>query len=601
MTPEYAIQWPIVDGLLPDFCGLVPKWTHSILNEPDFCSEWEAAHRASELALQCQQPTHSKCVPNDLPSRKRAGRASVSFEPWVEVFLGDGNSLSMYHTPVHLDVICDMEKPWSCRRTCVADPEPLATFHYQRDLSVPVCQLFEGFVGFVGFAAQPPVRYPCDVPLCDPLSPSEAVSIQRSLHPDVLQRVFHGSQPSSGFQVSSDCKCSVPSSEPAHLQCLLSFDGLWSEEPTSLAVAGVFDTAPSFTQPFVRDLTGLLSEVCVPFSVSGANASAGPAASIACPAGDNSASASDHPMGSHDQNAIESSSPSGRAGSPIRLPPFAQQMMINLPIEFLSNPVRIVQGVLVRTWYLHHVNIPRSLQARQVMLTGPPHLWRPQILTVWADFLIPGEDLTLDLVNPNPPRNWHETSILFDLILAQGLYTGRFSGLTTISPTITDPTLRMYAVAVSFAPDISGQDVVTMTDVQPLCNRFECLVFHARAQLYLDFNPVHRMHGDSFVIYLSQRTAFDGPVGGPVGGPVVVSDPAPEPDFLMCQLALQPVARIMCLLQRLPTFMPFAHLGLGTLASFTSLARCIAGSRFGPGRFGRSSSSTCQACWRSCS
>ena len=225
--------------------------------------------------------------------------------------------------------------------------------------------------------------------------------------------------------------------------------------------------------------------------------------------------------------AGDSSLTPGGSASPIRLPPFAQQMIINLPMEFLSNPVRIVQGVLVRTWYLHHVNIPRSLQARQLMLTGPPHMWRPQILTAWEDLLMPAEDLTLDLVSPNPPRNWHETSIVFDLILAQGLYTGRFSGLVTISPTITDPTLRMYAIAVSLAPDISGQDVVTMADVQPLCNQFECLVFHARAQLYLDFNPVHRMHhGDSFVIYLSLKTP---PELMPGSSQIDVADPAPEP------------------------------------------------------------------------
>ena len=92
------------------------------------------------------------------------------------------------------------------------------------------------------------------------------------------------------------------------------------------------------------------------------------------------------------------------ATSPIRLPPFAQQMMVNLPLEFLTNPVRIVQGFVVRTWYLHHVNIPLSLQARQIMMTGPPHLWRAQILTTWADLIIPGEDLTLDLVSPTLPE-----------------------------------------------------------------------------------------------------------------------------------------------------------------------------------------------------
>lgn len=173
----------------------------------------------------------------------------------------------------------------------------------------------------------------------------------------------------------------------------------------------------------------------------------------------------------HQATGSEDTASSSAARESIRLPPFAQQMIVNLPIEFLRNPTRIVQGVLARVWYLHHVNIPRSLQSRQVMLTGPPHLWRGQILALWSDIIIPAEDVTLDLVNPAPPRNWHETNILFDLILAQGLYTSRFSGLVSISPTITEPSLRMYAVAVSFDSVISGQDVITHSDLQPMCNR----------------------------------------------------------------------------------------------------------------------------------
>ena len=117
---------------------------------------------------------------------------------------------------------------------------------------------------------------------------------------------------------------------------------------------------------------------------------------------------------------------------------------------------------------------------------------------------------------------------MFDLILAQGLYAGRYSGLVSVSPTITEPSLRMYAVAVSFSPVIGGQDVVREADVQESCNRFDCLVFHSRNQLQLDFNPVHHMtHGDSFVVYLSRKSSDPTPSTGVV---VANSDPAPEPD-----------------------------------------------------------------------
>ena len=477
MTPEYAM--PQSDGILPQFCGLVPKWSHSVLAEPDFCSEWEAAHRATELALQCQQSTYSQQVSSAFSSRKRVGNASVSFDPRVDVLIGDDNSLAMFHTTVHLHVISDIAKPWSCRRVCTVVQEPFETFQYLRDLAVPVGQLFEGFIDA---DLQPPLSHQSHAPHGDPLFPSEAVSISR-MH---LNQHFPSESPLGWTQGLMH-----PSA-----------DGLSSVSITT------YDFVKARCQ--VHDSSVEVSLGCPRY----------------CPAGGNDASTSHDPVGPPVSQAGDSSLTPGGSASPIRLPPFAQQMIINLPMEFFSNPVRIVQGVLVRTWYLHHVNIPRSLQARQLMLTGPPHMWRPQILTAWEDLLMPAEDLTLDLVSPNPPRNWHETSIVFDLILAQGLYTGRFSGLVTISPTITDPTLRMYAIAVSLAPDISGQDVVTMADVQPLCNQFECLVFHARAQVYLDFNPVHRMHhGDSFVIYLSLKTP---PELMPGSSQIDVADPAPE-------------------------------------------------------------------------
>ena len=604
MTPEYAIQWPPQVGILPYAEDLVPKWTHSVLQEPDFCSEWTAAHRATELALQCQQSTHCPTATNTCPARKREGSASVSFDPWVDVFLGDVGSYDMYHTTVHSDALSVIEKPWSSRRVCAACPEPLVTFQYQRDLSVQVEQLFEGFLKLdvdlssksasavplgdplslseavliprlhvpddsqCEFALSPPCavmktcpdseyeatalrssHVSCPVfdlhddslssvpvdfefhrqPLGDPLFLSEAVLIPRSHIPDESQGEFAPSSPCEVMQARPDSKYEVTAPRPSHVSCPV-FD-LHGDSLSSVPVDFEFHQHSSISAQF--ESVDSLEEgpsYMLHGQLTGSASLPQIARPLQCPTSEQGSSASrlDAPSQSPDQNP-STVAPHG-PGSPIQLPPFAQQMMINLPMEFLSNPVRIVQGVLVRTWYLHHVNIPRSLQARQVMLTGPPHLWRAQILTLWNDFLIPCEDITLDLVSPNPPRNWHEVSIIFDLILAQGLYTGRFSGLTTISPTITDPSLRMYAIAVSFPSDVSGQDIITEADVQPLCNQFDCLVFHARAQLFVDFNPVHRMHhGDSFVIYLSKKVLT---APEPSVVPLPALDPAPEPDAL---------------------------------------------------------------------
>ena len=84
-----------------------------------------------------------------------------------------------------------------------------------------------------------------------------------------------------------------------------------------------------------------------------------------CP--DSDVPADEGPADASQPRSTASGTSPSRAVSPIRLPPFAQQMMVNLPLEFLTNPVRIVSRVLwVRTWYLHHTNIPLSL-------TGSPN------------------------------------------------------------------------------------------------------------------------------------------------------------------------------------------------------------------------------------
>jgi exonuclease III/ribonuclease HI len=404
------------------------------------------------------------------------GSASVTFAPWVDVCLGCEDAWDLFHTKVHVDALQESFKPWSSHHLPGCSFVTHEKFDYQKDLWVPIPELFAGFIPPVfNSNSDLPGSATCD----DPLSLCEAVLI-----PGMQTTCLSD----DSFVAPHAVDAVLSSGVDAHTTC--GFSPRYADVP--------------FCPP-VPEWTSLTP--------------------IRCPNEPTAPSSSSGPAGHGNTDAGADSQQ--RAPSPIRLPLFAQQMMVNLPNEFLTNPIRIVQGLLVRTWYLHHVNIPRSLQARQIMLTGPPHLWRAQVLTTWNDLLIPGEDITLDLVNPAPPRNWHETSIVFDLILAQGLYAGRMSGLVSISPTITEPTLRMYALAVSFAPLICGQDVITESDVQPLCIQFDCLIFHARNQLYMDFHPVHHMtNGDSFVVYLSRRPAdpSQAPVSSQVG-----DDPAPEP------------------------------------------------------------------------
>ena len=114
VTPEYAVQWPQDVGILPPTVDHHLKWTHSIVHEPDYCSEWVAAHRATELALQCGKSTFQLPSVSVNDRRKAVGCLSVRFHPLVDVFLGNDEVISMHSITVPAEVLPHVAKPWSC-------------------------------------------------------------------------------------------------------------------------------------------------------------------------------------------------------------------------------------------------------------------------------------------------------------------------------------------------------------------------------------------------------------------------------------------------------------------------------------------------------
>ena len=252
----------------------------------------------------------------------------------------------MHQVNVSADELSHMCKPWSNERTSSGTSLSLSDFDVVRDLGCPVAELFSAFLTDRPTNAK---LVACPSLSCDPLSFCKAVlipvgSCSQNASLDLFTKIFTSDRP----WIYSD---------------------LHPVSPTT-AETPQFEEAASISEATADRLK-------IPTDCQ----------FVSCPDGDTGAARSDSAASSSDANAAAPAS--NRAESPIRLPLFAQQMMVNLPREFVTNPVRIVQGLLVRTWYLHHVNIPRSLQARQVMLTGPPHLWRAQILVLWSDLLIP--------------------------------------------------------------------------------------------------------------------------------------------------------------------------------------------------------------------
>ena len=194
MTTEYTVQWPGHSGILPSTSDLTLKWTHSILQEDDYCSESVAAHRATELALQFGSSTFQS--PRFVPAlgRRHEGRACVTFCPNVEVFLGEEASIDMHAVTVPAEALHTCHKPWSDHFQPLGTKMSTERFCFDRDLACPVSELFAAFLH-----PRPDQSLPLHCAgLCrDPLSPCEAVLIPKDHDPssflhnvELLTQVF---------------------------------------------------------------------------------------------------------------------------------------------------------------------------------------------------------------------------------------------------------------------------------------------------------------------------------------------------------------------------------------------------------------------------
>ena len=146
MTREYDVQWPYSQGTLPDIRMFEMKWQHSIVQASDFCSEWEAAHRASELALQFGGCTFHPPICQVKQRAAHVGRVAVTFCPSVEVLIGVDDSIRMHSLTVPAEVLDTVQKPWSDRRILTDHVPCVGDFQYERDLGCPIDQLFDQFL-----------------------------------------------------------------------------------------------------------------------------------------------------------------------------------------------------------------------------------------------------------------------------------------------------------------------------------------------------------------------------------------------------------------------------------------------------------------------
>ena len=168
-----------------------------------------------------------------------------------------------------------------------------------------------------------------------------------------------------------------------------------------------------------------------------------------------------------------------------------------LPHETLQN-----DGLLIRTWYIHHQHRPRWKVPRIVELDQNWHLWQREIVRSWRDVVQHDETPQIFVVQPDPERHYLSDRIKADVIVVQGDRPDNYAGLLTVHESFTDRVSRSYALALSLPTVSRQQDIVSVADLEDHCQRTTCRLYFR----WEDFDDTtrHRMrNGDGFSLHIT--------------------------------------------------------------------------------------------------
>ena len=164
---------------------------------------------------------------------------------------------------------------------------------------------------------------------------------------------------------------------------------------------------------------------------------------------------------------------------------------------YIDGP-RLEDSIYLRSWYLHHVNQPLWHRPRTIELQGHWRHWMRDVLNGWVDQILEDQEVELYLCSPQPPRAGDFT---YDLLVVQGVWSPRLAGLTTVLR-LNDPAARaQFAVAASFTPFVSGNQIAVTVNMDQHCQFQTCTIRHRRTVIPYNMDPVHEMtNGDTFTV-----------------------------------------------------------------------------------------------------
>ena len=180
------------------------------------------------------------------------------------------------------------------------------------------------------------------------------------------------------------------------------------------------------------------------------------------------------------------------------------RFLSQLQSQLSSHPLHVTGGqhFRIRTWFLHFSDVPYWTQARMIDLPLSSHAWISTIQSRWTDQLQDGHSVSFHLVRPAVPDLPRATGqvLLADVIVTQGSLPLR-CGLVTVYP---PDVATFYHVAISLSAQISGIDILNGAHLQDLVSGRRCLINHAWQTIPVTNEPIHTMeHGHSFIVRFS--------------------------------------------------------------------------------------------------
>eukprot|EP00435_Cladocopium_sp_Y103_P016036 s478_g4.t1 len=510
---------PPADGHPPDDgeqSYVLPKWTHPVLSEPNFMSEWAAIASADELAFEVGSSSVAPGVPLITRKAKHVGRAGISFDPWVELWSAQSSDVPLSRSIVNEQFFQCTDKPWKLRppspKSVVPVPRPASNCEWCTSDDPDIALNDRGVVFIDRVSWNADVRFALCFP--NPLHPVwyHGILSSQFVSPAAVATFSH-SDALFGEYVSPQGL--GPNPDPVHLQlpfgqdsCSFSASVVPFHERCHVLSPSVHCPAASLDPLFLREAVSIPGQQCVP--------------SVTCPSSHPSWSdrsepvsvdLSDVPPVSFLERFFQAQCTSCSSGSerdhsfsgvPVEqlstqpsptappVPPVQQFARDILALERQGDRTRhlsVLRGLWVRIWYIHLNVHVRSFMARHRQLVGPPHSWPAQVEELWAEVIVPDDDRHIVLVTPTPPRNPSEHELIYDLILYQGAGGRYVPGIVTMSP--LDPAVGRahYSGAVAFLNAVDRAAVIEGISLTRLCQERLCTVrqgrtVYAHAQFY---------------------------------------------------------------------------------------------------------------------